>query len=128
MSQSSSSSGGAGALPPTPSGNAAALVEVEVQEISDPTVTGTSQPDIASIIAKALSKLEPDVRAQAEDPKRKAKSKDPGWKYGFWPDPAKKDQLQCIFCGKRPHGGIIRFKMHLAGGYSVVENVGLHLP
>ncbi|KAJ1265013.1 hypothetical protein BS78_08G045300 [Paspalum vaginatum] len=125
MSQSSSSSGGAGALPPTPSGNAAALVEVEVQEISDPAVTGTSQPDIASIIAKALSKLEPDVRAQAEDPKRKAKSKDPGWKYGFWPDPAKKDQLQCIFCGKRPHGGIIRFKMHLAGGYSVVEKCGV---
>lgn len=46
---------------------------MEVQEIDGPAVTG--KPDATSVIAKALSKLKPDDRAKAEDPKRRAKSK-----------------------------------------------------
>lgn len=86
--------------------------------------TVTDQDDATSLVAKAIALLAPDIRAHAEDPKRKASSKDPGWKYGFWPDAGKKDQIQCIFCGKKPHGGVLRFKMHLAGGYPVVEKCG----
>ena len=57
----------------------------------------------------------------ANDPKRKAKSKDPGWKYGFWPDLTNKDIVQCIRCGKQMHAGVRRLKQHLAGGYGDVE-------
>ncbi|KAG2572458.1 hypothetical protein PVAP13_7KG180555 [Panicum virgatum] len=53
----------------------------------------------------------------AQDPKRKARSSDPGWKYGFWPDVLKKEMVQCIFCKKVVPAGIKRFKQHLAGGF-----------
>jgi hypothetical protein len=98
------------------------MAEMGVEETAASVVsgTGTNQDAAASLIAKAITLLTPDVRAQAEDPKRKASSKDPGWKYGFWPEIGKKDKIQCIFCGKQPHGGVLRFKMHLAGGYPVV--------
>ena len=51
------------------------------------------------------------------DPARKAKSNDPGWKYGYWQDPARRDWVTCILCGHEGSGGIKRFKQHLAGGY-----------
>jgi hypothetical protein len=57
------------------------------------------------------------MAAEAKDPKRKAKSRDPGWQFGWWPDIAKKDSVQCIFCKKITPSGISRFKQHLAGGY-----------
>ncbi|PVH48454.1 hypothetical protein PAHAL_4G333000 [Panicum hallii] len=119
MSQSSSSSGEVGTLPRSGNCN---MAEMGVEETAASVVsgTGTNQDAAASLIAKAITLLTPDVRAQAEDPKRKASSKDPGWKYGFWPEIGKKDKIQCIFCGKQPHGGVLRFKMHLAGGYPVV--------
>jgi hypothetical protein len=41
--------------------------------------------DFDSIVAKAVDELPPELVALAKDPKRHAKSKDPGWKYGFWP-------------------------------------------
>jgi hypothetical protein len=41
--------------------------------------------DFDSIVAKALDELPLELVALAKDPKRHAKSKDPGWKYGFWP-------------------------------------------
>ncbi|XP_066319786.1 uncharacterized protein [Miscanthus floridulus] len=51
------------------------------------------------------------------DPARKAKSNDPGWKYAYWQDPARRDWVTCILCGNEASGGIKRFKQHLAGGY-----------
>ncbi|CAM8937151.1 unnamed protein product [Rhodiola kirilowii] len=56
----------------------------------------------------------------SKDPLRKAKSPDPGWKYGFWPDVNKKDMIECTLCNKKVHGGIKRMKMHLTGGYPEV--------
>ncbi|KAL6661838.1 hypothetical protein ACP70R_001222 [Stipagrostis hirtigluma subsp. patula] len=73
--------------------------------------------DIASIVAKAIAALPPELAALAQDPKRHAKSKDPGWKYGFWPYEGKKEVVQCIFCKKEVPSGIKRFKQHIAGGY-----------
>ncbi|XP_019179253.1 PREDICTED: uncharacterized protein LOC109174471 [Ipomoea nil] len=54
------------------------------------------------------------------DPKRKAKSNDPGWKYGFWPDLANKDLVECSLCHKQMHSGIKRLKQNLAAGYGDV--------
>jgi hypothetical protein len=58
-----------------------------------------------------------ELAAHVVDSKRKARSQDPGWKYGWWPDPVNKDFVQCIFCMKVVPAGIKRFKQHLAGGY-----------
>jgi len=77
----------------------------------------STAPDIASLVEKALAKLPPEMAAEAKDPKRKAKSRDPGWQFGWWPDIAKKDSVQCIFCKTITPSGISRFKQHLAGGY-----------
>ncbi|KAL6875546.1 hypothetical protein ACP4OV_013059 [Aristida adscensionis] len=52
------------------------------------------------------------------DPKRKAKSKDPGWKYGFWLEIGNRDLVVCVLCGTRVTAGIKRLKEHLVGGYS----------
>jgi hypothetical protein len=41
-------------------------------------------------------------------------------KIGWWPDPTKKDFVQCIFCMKVVPSGIKRFK-HLAGGFGSIE-------
>ncbi|KAM0919152.1 hypothetical protein ACQ4PT_008394 [Festuca glaucescens] len=58
----------------------------------------------------------------AKDPKRRpTKSKDPGWKYAFWPDLEDKYKLQCTLCGKIVPSGVSRFKKHLAGGFPIVE-------
>jgi len=77
--------------------------------------------DIESIVASTLEKMPPELAAMAKDPKRHAKSKDPGWKYGFWPYEGKRDMVQCIFCRKVVPAGIKRFKQHIAGGYEDVE-------
>ncbi|XP_066318527.1 uncharacterized protein [Miscanthus floridulus] len=86
---------------------------------SDPTATASSSTldDIPFLIERAIAKLPPDLAAHAVDTKRKARSQDLGWKYGWWPDPSKKDFMQCIFCRKVVPSGICRFKQHLAGGY-----------
>ena len=86
---------------------------------SDPAATTSSSTleDIPSLIKRAIAKLSPDHAAQVVDKKRKAISQDPGWKYEWWPDPSKKDFVQCIFCRKVVPAGICRFKQHLAGGY-----------
>ncbi|KAL6497141.1 hypothetical protein OROGR_029070 [Orobanche gracilis] len=62
-----------------------------------------------------------EARDLSKDPTRKAKSSDPGWKYGFWPDLNNKDIVQCILCNKQVHAGIRRLKQHLAGGYGDVQ-------
>jgi len=77
----------------------------------------SASPDVATLVERAIAKLPPELAAQAVDTKRKAKSQDPGWKYGWWPDASKKDFVQCIFCKKIVPSGIKRFKQHLAGGY-----------
>ena len=52
------------------------------------------------------------------DPARKPqKSKDLGWKYGYWPNLQNKDEVKCTLCGTSVRGGIKRLKQHLAGGY-----------
>ncbi|XP_062203443.1 uncharacterized protein LOC133905698 [Phragmites australis] len=56
-----------------------------------------------------------------KDLKRKAKSKDPGWKYRFWPNINRKDVVQCMLCDKQVHAGIGRLNRHLAGGFTNVE-------
>jgi len=77
----------------------------------------SAAPDVSALVEKAIAALPPELAQQAKDPKRKARSQDPGWKYGWWPDPTKKEFIQCIFCKKVVPAGIGRFKMHLAGGY-----------
>ncbi|KAK3142650.1 hypothetical protein QOZ80_4BG0349490 [Eleusine coracana subsp. coracana] len=77
----------------------------------------STAPDGATLAEKAIAALPSDLATVAIDPKRKAKSQDPGWKYGWWPDPTKKDTIWCIFCKKLVPSGIKRFKQHLAGGY-----------
>ncbi|KAL6896759.1 hypothetical protein ACP4OV_007331 [Aristida adscensionis] len=52
------------------------------------------------------------------DPRRKAKSKDPGWKYGFWPEIRNSNLVECVLCGMRVNARIKRLKEHLVGGYS----------
>jgi hypothetical protein len=77
----------------------------------------STAPDVASLVENAIAKLPPEMAVQAKDPKRKAKSRDPGWQFGWWPDVTKKDAVQCIFCKKITPSGISRFKQHLAGCY-----------
>jgi hypothetical protein len=81
----------------------------------DPATSASS--DAATLAGRAISALPPELVADVVDPKRKARSQDPRWKYGWWPDPMKKDFVQCIFCMKVVPAGIKRFKHHLAGGY-----------
>jgi len=52
------------------------------------------------------------------DKARKAKSNDPGWKYGYWANLQDRNEVTCILCGNPHKGGIKRLKQHLAGGYA----------
>ncbi|XP_074349345.1 zinc finger BED domain-containing protein RICESLEEPER 2-like [Apium graveolens] len=52
------------------------------------------------------------------DPKRKANSADPGWKYGYWPI---KECIECVFCGKQVKQGINRLKQHFTANYGDVS-------
>jgi hypothetical protein len=47
------------------------------------------------------------------DPKCKAKSKDPAWKYCYWPDLNNKDVVKCILCSKIVHAEVRRLKQCL---------------
>lgn len=57
----------------------------------------------------------------SKGPKRRAKSKDPSWKYGFWPNLTNKDLVQCTLCGKQMHSDIKRLKQHLTAGFGDVQ-------
>lgn len=72
--------------------------------------------DSSSLAEKAIATLPSDLAKQANNSKRKAKSQDLGWKFGWWPGPAK-EFVQCIFCMKAVPYGIKRFKQHLVGGF-----------
>ena len=52
------------------------------------------------------------------DKARKAKSDDPGWKYGYWANLSNRNEVTCILCGNPQKGGIKRRKQYLAGGYA----------
>jgi hypothetical protein len=60
----------------------------------------------------------PSVNNNNYDPKidkaRKAKSNDPGWKYGYWANLEKPDKVTCTLCDTEVSGGIKRLKQHLA--------------
>jgi hypothetical protein len=77
---------------------------VEVEETvgnTDPTPSSTSAAaDSSSLAEKVISTLSLEFAAQAIDLERKARSQDQGRKFGWWPDPTKKDFVQCIFCMK----------------------------
>ncbi|KAL6573099.1 hypothetical protein OROHE_002575 [Orobanche hederae] len=81
---------------------------------------GTSDPVRALRAAQLVMTKSNDAYDPAKDPKRKAKSGDVGWKYGFWPDLTNKDVVQCILCSKLMHSGVRRLKQHLASGFSDV--------
>jgi len=103
-------------MPPPPQ-NEAVANEAGATGSSAAETASSATPDGQSIVEKAIAELPPNLAEMAKDPKRKAKSRDPGWKYGFWPDSLKKEMVQCIFCKKVVPAGIKRFKQHLAGGY-----------
>ena len=44
------------------------------------------------------------------DKARKAKSDDPGWKYGYWANLSNRNEVTCILCGIPQKGGIKRLK------------------
>ncbi|GJN06726.1 hypothetical protein PR202_ga24482 [Eleusine coracana subsp. coracana] len=78
--------------------------------------------DIDALVAAAIDKLHADLAALAKDPTRKAKSKDPGWKYGFWPVLGKKELVQCIFfVRKKCMQGSNDSSNTWQGGYSDAE-------
>jgi hypothetical protein len=52
------------------------------------------------------------------DPKRRARSNDPRWKYGYWTEIGNRDKVTCNLCQSVTTGGIKRLKEHLAGGYA----------
>ena len=52
------------------------------------------------------------------DSRRRAKSNDPGWKYGYWTEIGNRDKVTCNLCKTVTTGGIKRLKEHLAGGYA----------
>jgi hypothetical protein len=86
-----------------------------------PSCGSSNDHDFESMVAETLENMPPELAAMAKDPKRHAKSKDHGWKYGFWPYEGKRDMVQCIFCRKVVPAGIKRFKQHIAGGYGDIE-------
>jgi hypothetical protein len=99
---------------PNPKGGAGATSSLVA--LAGASSASSTALDVSSLVEKAIAALPSELAEQAKDPKRKARSQDPGWKYG-WPDPIKKKFIQCIFCKKVVPTGISRFKMHLAGGY-----------
>lgn len=86
-----------------------------------PSAGSGNMEDSQTLIDKALAELPQELADLAKDPKNHARSKDPGWKYGFWPNETKKEMVQCIFCKKIVPAGIRRFKQHLCGGFGDTE-------
>ncbi|CAA0808010.1 hAT dimerisation domain-containing protein [Striga hermonthica] len=71
--------------------------------------------------SSAPSPAQPST-GQAYDPKndparKPQKSKDPAWRFGYWPNLQNRDEVACTLCGGHVRGGIKRLKQHLAGGY-----------
>jgi hypothetical protein len=83
----------------------------------------SAPPEISQVVNTAAAAAQADENYDpSKDPKRKpSRSKDPGWKYAFWPDLENKLLLQCTLCNKRVTCGFLRMKKHLAGGFTQVE-------
>nr|XP_034579986.1 uncharacterized protein LOC117843489 [Setaria viridis]TKW30481.1 hypothetical protein SEVIR_2G040500v2 [Setaria viridis] len=82
-------------------GNVEVLIPDNVEGATGSSAADTASsaaPDGKSIAEKAIAFLPPEFAEMARDPKRKAKSNEPGWKYGFWSDtPVRKEFIQ--ICG-----------------------------
>jgi hypothetical protein len=52
------------------------------------------------------------------DPKRRARSNDPGWKYGYWTEIGNRDNVTCNLCKTITAVEIKRLKEHLVGEYA----------
>jgi len=61
----------------------------------------SAAPDVSALVEKAIAALPPELAQQAKDPKRKARSQDSRWKYGWWPDPTKANSLSNTSEGKQ---------------------------
>ena len=83
----------------------------------------SSQPEISQVVRSAQAAEEADEHYDPfKDPKRRpTKSKDPAWKYAFWPDLNKRLLPQCNLCGKQITSGPCRMKKHLAGRFTIVS-------
>ena len=83
----------------------------------------SSQPEIAQVVRSGQAAEEADEHYDPfKDPKRRpTKSKDPAWKYAFWPDLNKRLLLQCNLCAEQITSGPCRMKKHLAGGFTIVS-------
>jgi hypothetical protein len=78
----------------TGGGDAAAILATTTSAVGSTGAGGTASsvaPDAASLTEKAIAALPPALAAQAVDSKRKARSQDPGWNYGWWPDPTERE-------------------------------------
>jgi hypothetical protein len=58
----------------------------------------------------------------SNDPRQTAKLDGPVWKYGFWPDIARKDLLQLKLCGQRVHARVRWLQRHLSGSFNDADN------
>ena len=90
----------------------------------------SSQPEISQVVRSAQAAEEADEHYDPfKDPKRRpTKSKDPTWKYAFWPDLNKRLLLQCNLCGKQITSGPCRTKKHLAGGFTILSMCTKSIP
>jgi hypothetical protein len=52
------------------------------------------------------------------DLKRRVRSNDPGWKFGYWTEIGNRDKVTCNLCQTVIAGGTKRLKEHLTGGYA----------
>ena len=99
------------------SGSASVPLVASNADSTGPVSALSSAADCKTLVEKAIAALPPDLSAQANDPKRKARSQDPGWQFGWWPDTTKKDFVQCVFYKKIVPSGIKSFRQHLAGRF-----------
>lgn len=83
----------------------------------------SATPEISQVVCSAAAAAQADEHYDpSKDPARKPRrSKDPAWKYAFWPDLQDKLTLQCVLCGKNITSGVLRMKKHLGGGYTEVR-------
>ncbi|KAM3351539.1 hypothetical protein ACQJBY_023483 [Aegilops geniculata] len=83
----------------------------------------STTPEICQVVCSAAAAALADEHYEpSKDPARKPRrSKDPAWKYSFWPDLQDKLTLQCVLCGKNITSGVLRMKKHLGGGYTEVK-------
>jgi hypothetical protein len=53
-----------------------------------------------------------------DNPKRRVRSNDPGWKYGYWTKFGNRDKVTCNLYKTVTARGIKKLKEHFVGGYA----------